>query len=208
MKFVLSFFFFCTIAINTKLASQSMFISAEKMNVVYLGVDNLISIAVTEDSIVNVYGEGCKIEHLDGSLYNLKAEKNGIVKVKIKGKKYSSEKQFRAKSIPNPKPILGLQSDKKITVENFNKTQGVIMSLENFDFDARCRTTHYTILRIPLNGKRETVTVKEFGYTDEAKLLIQKATIGDIYIFNEINCNCSGDKVDRKLGVSLVVNIE
>jgi hypothetical protein len=81
--------------------------------------------------------------------------------------------------------------------------QALIPVLEGFDFDARCDIKGFQIIR---SAKREDpeINANAGGKFDErTKALINKAKPGDIFVFDNIKCNCPGDVASRTLPSSV-----
>jgi hypothetical protein len=81
------------------------------------------------------------------------------------------------------------------------KQQGVVPVLSGFDFDAKCDITSFTMLRRPRRDDPEIIRDHKGGrFNADARGMIQKATPGDIYYFEDIRCKCPGDPASRNLG--------
>jgi hypothetical protein len=190
---------------------------AIKTNVLYLGVDNpvqVIATGVPADSLDVVISEG-SIERQGGGNYIARVTAVGRVSVVVstKDKKYKAALEFRAKRLPDPSPALGLRYTRSDTlaVETFKAQPGIMMVLEDFDFDARCITTGYSVTQITTNesdGKQVIRTARNLGgkFNPEAQALVKSARPGDVFIFGDITGKCPGDDKDRLLN-SLVFSI-
>ena len=119
---------------------NSAVISADKMNVVYRGVQNPITISIPgiQDSKVRASAPGLK--RLRGSKYNLFPGKGREVKINVSGtlpdgNNVSSVSSFRIKDIPKPAGYFRGQSG-SFTIPKSSLERGAVEArLEDFDFD-------------------------------------------------------------------------
>ncbi len=119
---------------------NSAVISADKMNVVYRGVQNPITISIPgiQDSKVRASAPGLK--RLRGSKYNLFPGKGREVKINVSGtlpdgNNVSSVSSFRIKDIPKPAGYFRGQSG-AFTIPKTSLTRGSVEArLDDFDFD-------------------------------------------------------------------------
>lgn len=119
---------------------NSAVISADKMNVVYRGVQNPITISIPgiQDSKVRATAPGLK--RVKGSKYNLFPGKGREVKINVSGtlpdgNNVSSVSSFRIKDIPKPSGYFRGQSG-AFTIPKSSLERGTVEArLEDFDFD-------------------------------------------------------------------------
>jgi gliding motility-associated protein GldM len=119
---------------------NSAVISADKMNVVYRGVQNPITISIPgiQDSKVRATAPGLK--RVKGSKYNLFPGKGREVKINVSGtlpdgNNVSSVSTFRIKDIPKPAGYFRGQSGSFVTPKSSLGKGSVEARLEDFDFD-------------------------------------------------------------------------
>ncbi|MDA9833535.1 gliding motility protein GldM [Flavobacteriaceae bacterium] len=119
---------------------NSAVISADKMNVVYRGVQNPITISIPgiQDSKINASAPGLK--RIKGSKYNLFPGKGREVKINVSGtlpdgNKVSSVSSFRIKDIPKPTGYFRGQSGSFTIPKSSLERGNVEAKLEDFDFD-------------------------------------------------------------------------
>jgi len=186
-------------------------LTANKMNVFYIGVDNPMSVSVagTPNSQLKVSCSGCSIKGSNGK-YTVRVERAGSVQITVTANGVNQSFDYRAKRIPDPVAVLGAGPNKRggaMGVGEFKAQRGVAGLLTNFDFDAKCSMTYFEITR--LNKTDDIVTIKNKGarYTNEAQSLVAKAVPGDTYIMDSIRCKCPGDAAERAL-TSLVFNLK
>jgi antitoxin component YwqK of YwqJK toxin-antitoxin module len=177
--------------------SQQAVVSADKMNVLYIGIDNPISIAVENYSCKDL-----KVENSQGYIirsesnpcsYNVKVTKPGktFITVKDKKGKVISEHVFRAKHAPSPIAKIAGISEGVISKTKLLAQKGITTDLENFDFDFRYFVRQYTIATCSNN----TIHTEHVGgplFSDKVYQLIKNANDGDVIIFDDISAGCPG----------------
>jgi gliding motility-associated protein GldM len=127
---------------------NSAVISADKMNVVYRGVQNPITISIPgiQDSKVRASAPGLK--RVRGSQYNLFPGKGREVKINVSGtlpdgNRVSSVSTFRIKDIPKPAGYFRGQSG-SFTLPKSSLERGTVEArLEDFDFDLPLETKSF-----------------------------------------------------------------
>ena len=182
----------------------------DKMNVIYIGVDNPCRIFVT-----NVPNQHIEIEASDnievieqeGGFYSLRASKPGRGTIYVIAGDYEEEYQIRMKRIPNPVTRLGNKDSGEMKTGEFKAHGGLGAWLDNFDFEARCKIASFSLTRIAKDGTTETVENKGGRYEEAAEALKNKATIGDVFLFENVKQRCPGDAASRS-GNSLVFRIK
>lgn len=188
-----------------EVGERSVTVSATKMNVFYIGVENPVEVSaagVPSAQVKVSMDNGNISKNSDGS-YNVTVSgppgREAIIRVSAPGVTYS--KAYRIKRIPDPVPTLGpRERGGNIGNGTFKGLGGLVPTLEGFDFDAKCNIGGFTLVRI---AKRQDA---EFGPNQGAKIagkaadLQNKAVPGDKYIFQDIKCKCPGDPAERNLG--------
>jgi len=143
---------------------NSAVISADKMNVVYRGVQNPITISIPgiQDSKITASAPGLK--RVRGSKYNLFPGTGREVKINVSGtlpdgNRVSSVSTFRIKDIPKPAGYFRGQSG-SFTIPKSSLERGTVEArLEDFDFDLPLETKSFRF-RAPgqpsmvINGNR------------------------------------------------------
>lgn len=199
-----------------KVGEDAVHISASKMNVLYVGVDNPISIFVPGVSSSNLKvsvsgGGGGSIKKGGMNEYIVKVTRptkfGQELKIKVDANGISSTKLFRVKRIPDPVAQLGKRKGGFIVMEEFKAQNGVLAILDNFDFDARCQIQGFILTRKPKNGDWLDFKNRGNKYTDLARKLIDRAKPGDVYIFDTVKVRCPGDPAGRKIN-SMVFKIK
>lgn len=166
-------------------------ISADKMNVVYRGVANPMTISIPgiPDNKVNASANGLSKAGGSGK-YTMSPKSGNEVTISVSGilpngDKVSSSMAFRIKDIPAPVTTVRRQSGMiKMPKTSIGKaTIGV--SLPDFVFDLKLTTISFKI-RVP---GQSTVSVKGSRMNAQAKKAISKAKRGDIISIFDVKSN-------------------
>ena len=124
-------------------AAPSATISATKMNVMYIAVDNPISVGApgvrSEDLNVTISGPGASIRKVGTGEYLAKVTTQGKVTVNVSAKvggqvRNLGSQEYRVKVIPKPTVKVGNQQDGRIEKEVLNAQGGFRVVMEGFDF--------------------------------------------------------------------------
>ena len=188
---------------------RSANVSADKMNVFYIGVDNPVSVSVAGASSneIKVTGSNVSIKG-SGGKYIATATKPGDATVNVSGGGLPNTPfKFRVKRIPDPVARLSKSQGGAMGTGEFKAQGGVGAFLDNFDFDAICRIQGYTLTYV---AKREDpVESVNAGprYNDKSSRLVKNAKPGDIYYFDNVKARCPGDNAGRPIN-SLVFKIK
>ncbi|MFZ1456958.1 MAG: GldM family protein [Saprospiraceae bacterium] len=195
-----------------EVGERSVTISAAKMNVFYLGVDNPVEVSAAgvPSAQIKVSMSGGDINRNGDGTYTVRPTGSpgteAVVSVSAPG--LNGSKKFKIKRIPDPKPLLGgKENGGKIGNGTFKGYSSLIPLLENFDFDAKCNLGGFTLVRVPKRLDAEFAPNRGARIDGQAAALQSKAVPGDRYIFQDIKCKCPGDVADRNLG-QLVFDIQ
>lgn len=200
-----------------KVGEDAIHVAASKMNVLYIGVDNPVSIfapGVPASNLkIKVSGGGGGRIKKSGSLnqYNVNVTRptklGSELKITVEANGISATEYFRVKRMPDPVAKVGKSQGGAMGVGEFKAQGGVGAFLENFDFDARCQIQGFMMTRIPNELDRVEVVNRGARYSKESKDLIGKALPGDIYTYDNVKVKCPGDAAGRKIN-SMVFKIK
>ncbi len=188
-----------------EVGERSCNVSAEKMNVFYIGVDNPVSVSaagVSSNALqVSGSGAGINMEKQGVGKYNVTVSTPGEAVITVSGGGLQATAfKFRVKKIPTPVPMLGNKRGGNIPNGEFKAQQGIIPVLENFDFDAKCTIQGFQLVRVAPRQDAEIALNQGGRYNAPVQALIDKAKPGDRYLFEDIKGKCPGDQVARQLG--------
>lgn len=198
-----------------EVGQRSVAVSATKMNVFYVGVDNPVSVTAagvaSNDIKVSMNGGGGTINKKGDGTYMVKVttptKKGSFAKINVSAPGLNESRDFRVKRIPSPVPMLGKKRGGTMGSGEFKLYQSVRGELENFDFDAKCDIKGF---RFVYAAKRQDaiIEVNPGGkFNGKVKSLVAKAKPGDRYYFENIKCSCPGDKAPRAIGdMSIKIN--
>ncbi|MBI1228183.1 MAG: hypothetical protein GC192_23315 [Bacteroidetes bacterium] len=195
-----------------EVGQRSVAISADKMNVFYIGVDNPISVSAagssSNDIKVGISGGGGSLSKTGSNNWVVKVTTpTDDCKVSVSAKDMNASKTFRVKRIPDPVAKLGNKQDGEMGNGEFKVQKGLIAWLENFDFEARCEIQGFNLVKV---AKREDpVETSNSGgsFNGKAQNLVSSAKPGDTYYFQEVKARCPGDAAGRKIN-SMVFRIK
>lgn len=171
-----------------EVGKPSLAISADKMNVFYIGVDNPVSIAAPMPKFTaSAPGLSPK-----GGGYVMRPKKPGKVNIVVtgiddEGNKVSLGKaEFRVKRLPDPKAFCGGKtgstSIKKIA---FKSTSTVQAKMENFDFDIRVNVASF-VFSTTKAGVVQEFKVSGNKLNSQCKQLIAKAKRNQKFFIEKI----------------------
>jgi gliding motility-associated protein GldM len=189
---------------------RSVTVSADKMNVFYIGVDNPISVAAAgvSSNALQVNATGITLNPQGGGKYITKPTAPGEATITVSGGGLqASSFKFRVKRIPDPVAKLGKKSGGTMGNGEFKAYDGLFAMLEGFDFDAKCAIQGYKFTRVEKRQDPVTVTNSGGNYGGDARRIANLAKPGDIFYFDEVKARCPGDIAGREIN-SLVITIK
>ncbi|PCH77537.1 MAG: gliding motility protein GldM [Flavobacteriaceae bacterium] len=185
-------------------------ISADKMNVVYRGVSNPMTISIPgiPDNKVRATANG--LSKVGGSgKYTMSPQGGSEVTINVSGSlpngdNVSSSMSFRIKDIPAPVTTIRKQSGMIPMPKTSIGKSTIGVELPDFVFDLKLTTTSFKI-RVP---GQSTVTVRGNRMNAQAKKAISKAKRGDIVSIFDVKCslvNGGGYRMKTAAPVSIEV---
>ena len=189
-----------------EVGERSVSVSATKMNVFYIGVDNpvAVSAAGVPSNQVQVSmtgsGGGSISKNSDGT-YNVKVSQQTklgeFAYVTVSAPGLTEKREFRVKRIPNPNAKLSNSMGGVMGAGEFKAQKGLFAVLDNFDFDAKCEIIGYQLVRVPRRQDPLIAANKGGGYNAEARGVVDQAKAGDTYYFENVKAKCPGDASGR-----------
>ncbi len=184
---------------------NSAVISADKMNVVYRGVVNPMTISIP--GVPNITASAPGLSKKSGSSYNMNVTtvKSREVSINVSGtlngQKISDSKKFRIKDIPRPVgTVRGEDGAIKMTKASLsNSSVGAI--LPDFDFNLKLRVSGFKI-KIP---GQPTVRVSGNKLNSRAKSALKRAKRGESVQIFDINAKLASGSAYRVKKVSPVI---
>jgi hypothetical protein len=178
-------------------------IGLTKMNVLYLGIDNPVDIAVSgvpADKVRPSITNGTIIKTRNSYIVRPRMLGNAIVQVDaLINDKWKTVRvmDFRVKRVPDPVAYVAHQKGGGISKEKLLKASNLEAMMENFDFDLHFTITQFTV----------TTTTKGFVMDENSKSsmltpsqinLINKLSIGQKVYFTDIKAE-GPDGTEREL---------
>ena len=171
---------------------NSATISADKMNVVYRGVDNPMTVTFPGVASNNVTASAQGMSGGTNGKYNLKPGSGSEVVITASaklpdGSTVSDKKPFRIKNLPAPTGKVRGEIAAKGSTSNLESVQ-VSAVLEDFDFPVTVNVTQFT-MKVP---GEPTILVNGDRMDGRARAAIKKAKRGDVVIISNIKAKFNG----------------
>ncbi|MBP6099556.1 MAG: gliding motility protein GldM [Flavobacterium sp.] len=170
-------------------------ISADKMNVVYRGLPNpmTISFAGISDNNVNASAAGLSKAGKPGA-YNLNPGSGNEVTVNVSGKlpdgsNVSDKKVFRIKNIPAPVGAIGGTIGAQKGPKSRLEVSQVAALLPDFLYDLRFQVTQFAF-KVP---GQATIIVNGDRVNAQCKAALARASKGDVILISDIKTKIVGD---------------
>ena len=178
-----------TITQQYQVAKPSAVVSPDKMNVLYIGVPNPVSV-----SAPGVPKESLKVTMSGGSIngsgghYTATVSSIGTAKVTVSGDKgmFLGSSEFRVKRIPDPKPQFAGKSGGNTGAANLRAQDRVFAKLDNFDFDAKFNVTRFTLLVVKPRQDAIILSTTGADLTSAMKSVMSTVTPGTTIVFKDI----------------------
>ena len=190
-------------------AKPALVVSPTKMNVLYIGVENPVSISVpgvpTENLSPSLSGGTLRPGKEKGEfIAEVKGGSEAIVSVSAKfmvdGKattKNMGQFKFRVKRVPDPVAYIANKKDGLVSANELIAAGAVIPKMENFDFDLQFRITSFD-LSMNMQGDFITKSASGNRLTAEMASMLKSAKKGTKIYIEEVKA-VGPDAVPRKL---------
>jgi gliding motility-associated protein GldM len=163
----------------------------EKMNVVYIGVPNPMTISggsVGREKVhVSFASAGASITNTGGDHYEARATTPGMSKIIVTANGKNFEFPIRVKNLPLPAGFIGSKKGGAISSAEFKAIGGLIARLEDSDFEAPFKVVSYKIGAIggAISGYSQADNNGN-RWSGNAASLVARATPGTQIFFDEI----------------------
>ena len=190
-----------------EIGTRSVAVSADAMNVFYMGVPNPITVSaagVASNDVRVSFGDAIQGVKSGDNKYTVTGVRpTGVnttnVTVTANGQTLGTF-PFRVKPIPDPVATMGGSQGGDIPNSTFRAQKAIFAELKNFDFDARCNIAGFEVLYMPAREDPLVATNPGGSFGGQAAQLISRAKPGDNYTFKRIKAKCPGDAATRDLG--------
>ncbi len=196
-------------------------ISATKMNVVYIGLQNPISISVPgfrpSDIIATTSFGTLKSAGKPGDYLLEVPDTRGrvrevvitaAVKLPDGGTKVMGKKNFRIKNVPKPTPKFGSKESGEISPGEIRLVNFITVVLEDFAFEGlKYKVDKFRFIYQPKRGEARIVNGKGPRLTSQMRSLLSSPQRGDRIIIDNIYASAPGVG-QKRLGSSIVLTVK
>jgi len=181
-------------------------IAADKMNVVYRGVANPMSISIPGIPNNKVSASAPGLKKVNGSKYVMNPGKGRTVKIVASGvlpdgQRISTPAEFRIKDIPRPSGSVSKQTGSAKMPRSNMEIATIGAMLEDFDFDLNLKVSGFKF-KVP---GQPTVSVKGNKLNGMAKSALKRAKRGDAVQIFDVEAYITNNKSYKLKKVSPVV---
>jgi hypothetical protein len=177
------FFFTLTAFVGVSGLAQTtnIAVAPNKLNILYIGVDNPVSIAAsgaTDDKVsVEIDGGGGSITKQSAGNYIIRVSQvtnDCSVQVNVDGKPAGTSK-FRVRTLPAPSATIGgFRSGVNVPLGSFLNQAGIGLYLQDFPFEVKYDVVSYTFSFDDAKGDIREAYCEGSGFTEAAKNLMKE----------------------------------
>ncbi len=180
-------------------------VSADNMNIMYVGVENPISASAAgfapTELLLKANGCGANLKQITPGKFIITTTTTGTCSINIFAKTPEGLKQqgqpklFRVKAIPPPiakingKPVLSTLNLSKSEISSINSIGAICLG---FEFPINAKVIEASILTIDKNGIISSAIIKTGVLTKEAKSVLEKVGVGKRVFIEGIKVNVNG----------------
>lgn len=176
-----------------QVARPSAVVSPDKMNVLYIGVDNPLSVSAagTPTDKVKVSMTGGSLSG-SGGKYNARVSSPGTARISISaevapGKTQTlSTTEFRVKRIPDPIAKFAGKTGGSMATVALKAQNAIFAKLDNFDFDANFKVTKFTMIIAKPRADAIVLSTSGGQLSSSMKSALNGITPGTRVIFDNI----------------------
>ncbi|AEE49142.1 M56 family metallopeptidase [Haliscomenobacter hydrossis] len=182
-------------------------VAAERMNVLYMGIDNPISVALSGISSdkVRVSSNDVILRAVGKGKYIAKAEQLGRASIIVEAPNFRQTVEFRVKPIPDPVAFLDnprIVNNGEISVSTYRTFKSLNTTLLEFELNAQCEITEFKFICQKANGSNnDLIVILNQGTMFNRRILdiVENVNKGDQIIFANIMVKCPGDDKARPI---------
>ncbi len=186
--------------------AQDFVVRADKMNLVYIGIDNPLTI-VSGDcgcDALSVSADKGTLKKVSGCKYMYTATESGVVNLEVATQKGGKRQvigtqTLRAKFIADPKAVVGGRSGGYIALNRFQAQLGVSVLVPYCEVDLAPKVTRFTFKTVRKGAITGTADITGNTFAGECSQLMAALQPGDQVILEHIVC-FGPDSVARSLG--------
>ncbi len=171
-------------------------VSADKMNVLYIGVDNPISVAVagfSSSKISATISNNGTLTQTSPGRYLAKVSVVGKTEITVYAEMQNGSKKlmgafpFRVKRIDPPVAKIGGFNGGEVKATLFKVQRGIIAVLDGFDYDVRFQVVDYEMTYMSPGKNFVTFSTEGPLFSKDMIKVIELSQSGDKFIFDKIN---------------------
>lgn len=211
MKHVL-IFIWCCLASGYGNA-QHFTVSADKMNILYVGVENLITVVAENYTCKQLIlsCRECEIKKIEDCKYIIEVNKEGRFDVVVKAKAGKGIKQvgiitYRAKFIPSPVARIAGKSEGLLNTSVFKSQLGIDAYFENLEMEAPLRVERYKIEFFRNNEAFFSESVSGAYFSVDVRNQMKTVKPGDKVAVTEISAIGPDSRSKRLKSIYLTLN--
>lgn len=176
-----------------QVARPSAVVSPDKMNVLYIGVNNPVSVSApgTPTSNIKVSMSGGSISGSNGK-YNVKVSSPGTAKISVSAEvapgktQVLSSTDFRVKRIPDPIAQFAGKTGGSMATVALKAQNALFAKLDNFDFDATFKVTKFSMIIAKPRADAIVLSTSGNNLSSSMKTALNGITPGTRVIFDNI----------------------
>jgi len=187
-------------------AAPTATVSADKMNVFYIGVDNPVSVSVpgVPNDKVNVSISNGRMSSNGGGKYTVRVESGFDTKVNVSADMGGQNRsmgsfEFRVRKVPDPVAYIAGIREGNIPKANLIASSVIIPKLENFEFDLNFIVTSFTFVMSMAGNELVEKAATGNKLTQDMINMIQNAKRGQKCYIENIKAK-GPDGRERSLG--------
>ncbi|WP_118949982.1 type IX secretion system motor protein PorM/GldM [Taibaiella helva] len=186
----------------------------DKMNVMYIGVDNPVTLSASGYNIEDVTLNMPWAEKASAGKgkYNVRVNKQGTFdwSISATGRGGStggniSTGKIRVKYIPAPTATVGGIATGRMEAAKAKVQQGVIAKLDNFDFDTKFEVLSFRFGYVPKNGEYAEVENGGARFTAGVKAYLDRSKPGDRWIFENVKAKGPDGRIQTINSVTITL---
>jgi hypothetical protein len=194
---------FILVFISNFCVAQRTAISLDKMNILYIGVPNPITIVVEnyKPSQFKVFINNGTIEKNESELDNQfsvmpKERGKATIYIVVNKKDTISKYEYRVKPIGLPNAHVAHKKSGKISKNELRAQEAIFVRLDGIDFDYKVNISSYQVKIFNKCAISYSSNIEGFYFTPELRTEFDKLEKGDWVIFSDIKIKNVDGKID------------
>ncbi|MES2592266.1 MAG: gliding motility protein GldM [Bacteroidota bacterium] len=195
-------------------ARPALTVAADKMNVVYIGLDNPISVSVPgiPNERLTVTAKNATLKNNGNGKFTLNVNDGKLVDINVTAAMENGEKRnmgtmtFRVKRIPEPSTRIGkIIKSGKMTKNEFQVERGIFADYDSFEFNVICKVLSFEMV-YPSRGLQLSISTLGNQITEEMHNVYKKLSKNEKVRFENIKAKGPDGKIVDLSSITLQVN--